>query len=444
MNSEERKSGGGGWLAEYFEFAALGTNLGREVLAGFTTYFTMAYIAFVNPVILADAGMPAAGVAAATCLSAGLATILMGLVAKVPLALAPGMGLNAYFTYAVVKGMGVSWQTALGAVFLSGVAFLLLTVTGLRRMIVEAVPPELYAATSVGIGLFLAFIGLKNAGLVTAHPATLVTLGNLHSMPILLSLLGLLLAGALLARGYTAGILVAVTGVTLASWLLGLHQPNGGQASIAAVAETAFQLDVAGALRLGLLEIVFAFLFVDLFDNLGTLLAVTKKAGLVGPKGEVARIDRILLTDSVATMLGALLGTSTVVSYIESASGVVAGGRSGLTAVVTGGLFLVTAVVAPLAGTVPAAATAPALILVGALMMAHAAEIAWQDVRVALPAFLTIAAIPLTFSIANGLALGLIAYVLLAVTTGRAAQIRPLAYLLAALLVWRFAYLSGA
>ena len=409
-------------LEEYFEFARLGTSWRQEALAGLTTFLTMAYIIFVNPSILADAGMPAAAVTAATCISAGLASILMGAVARYPIAMAPGMGLNAYFTYGVVKGMGVAWQTALGAVFLSGVLFLLLTVTGVRRWIVEAIPRPLYSATAVGIGLFIALIGLKNAGVVVASPATLLTLGNLRTPATALALGGLLVTAALLILGVRAAILIGVGVTTAAASVMGLTHMGGGAPPLQALAQTAFQLDIAGAMRLGVAEIVFAFLFVDLFDNLGTLLAVTTRAGLVGADGRIPRIERILAADSVATMAGAVAGTSTVVSYIESAAGVAAGGRSGVTAIVTGLLFLASLFLAPLVGVIPAAATAPALILVGALMMAHTAEIAWDDLRVAIPAFLTIVAIPMTFSIANGLSLGFISYALLEVLTGRGAR----------------------
>ncbi|OYW09850.1 MAG: guanine permease, partial [Acidobacteriia bacterium 12-62-4] len=363
-------------LAEYFAFAELGTNWRTEILAGCTTFLTMAYIVFVNPSILAQAGMPAAAVTAATCLAAGLASILMGAVARYPLAMAPGMGLNAYFTYAVVQGMGVSWQTALGAVFLSGAAFLLLTLTGLRRRLVEAVPPSLYAAVAAGIGLFIAFIGLKNAGIVVAHPATALALGDLRSPGPATALGGLLFTAILLVRRVPGAMLLGLVATALAAGWGGRTAPD---ASLTAIAATAGQLDISGALRLGLLEIIFAFLFVDLFDNLGTLLAVSKRAGLQDSAGRIPRVDRILLTDSVATMGGALLGTSTVVSYIESAAGVAAGGRSGVTAIVTGLLFLGSFLVAPWLGAVPAYATAPALILVGALMMTHASEVEWGD-----------------------------------------------------------------
>ena len=430
-------------LEHYFEFARLGTGWRQEIVAGLTTFLTMAYIIFVNPSILAEAGMPAAAVTAATCISAGFASILMGAVARYPIAMAPGMGLNAYFTYGVVKGMGVAWQTALGAVFLSGVLFLLLTAVGVRRWIVESIPRPLYAATAVGIGLFIALIGMKNAGIVQASPATMLTLGNLRAPGTVLALAGLVLTGALLISGVRAAMLIGALVTTGASVVLGLTTFGGGAAPWEALGQTAFQLNIPAAFQLGVAEIVFAFLFVDLFDNLGTLLAVANRAGLIEKDGRIPRIERILAADSVATMVGSLAGTSTVVSYIESAAGVAAGGRSGVTAIVTGICFLLALLVAPWLGVIPAAATAPALILVGAMMMAHTAEIEWSELRDAIPAFLTIVAIPMTFSIANGLSLGFLSYALLQVATGRGRAVSPFVYILSAVLLCRFFYLGS-
>lgn len=434
-----------GALERYFEFERLRTNWRTEILAGATTFVTMAYIIFVNPAILGSAGMPAAAVMAATCLAAAFGSILMGAVARYPIALAPGMGLNAYFAYAVVKGMGVPWQTALGAIFLSSVAFVILTLTGVRRWVMEAIPADLYAAVSAGVGLFLAFIGLRNAGIVVGSQATIVALGPLARPETALAVAGLAIVSALAARGVRSAMLVGIGVVTLAAAALGLihWEPRGFAPG--AIAQTALQLDVAAALRLGLLDIVFVFFFVDLFDNMGTLVAVSKRAGLVGADGKsIPRLDRILLCDALAAMGGALAGTSTVVSYVESAAGVEAGGRSGVTAIVTGLLFLAALIIAaPLAGVIPASATAAALIVVGALMMGAVRDIEWSDPMVAIPAFLTLAMIPLTFSIANGLAFGFIAYVVLRVARGRWAEVSPLAYGLALLFVVRFAYLGG-
>jgi AGZA family xanthine/uracil permease-like MFS transporter len=429
-------------LEQYFEFERLKTGWRQEILAGATTFITMAYILFVNPSILAETGMPFGAVTAATCLSAAFGSILMGAFARYPIALAPGMGLNAYFTYVVVKGMGVTWQVALGAVFLSGVAFLLLTLTGLRQKIVEAMPAELYAAVAVGIGLFIAFIGLKNAGIVVADPATMVTLGNLRAPTTVLALAGMLVMATLMAWGVRAAMLIGIVGTSLVAMMLGIVEWKWQPSYLPQLGATALQLDLKGVMGLGLFEIVFVFLFVDLFDNLGTLVAVGKKADLVDHENRIPRVGRILTTDSLATMFGALTGTSTVVSFIESASGVAAGGRSGVTSIVTGLLFLVALFAVPVVGVIPAAATAPALILVGSLMISHAAEIQWNDAEVAIPAFLTIVTIPLSFSIANGLAFGFIAYTLLKVARGKAGQVAWLVYLLTTLFIVRFIYLG--
>jgi AGZA family xanthine/uracil permease-like MFS transporter len=437
-------------LERLFGLKAQGTNVRTEVLAGVTTFMTMAYIVVVNPAILGEAGMPVAAVAAATCLAAGFGSILMGLVANYPLALAPGMGLNAYFTYTVVKGMGVPWETALGCVFLSGVAFLVLTLVGVRQMIVAAIPKPLFSAVAAGVGLFIAFIGLKEAGIIVAHPATTVALGDLTTPTAAVAILGLVLIAVLQAWRVKGAILIGILLATAAGWALGLAKIAPGTSSLADLTATAFKMDIGGAfhlqggMALAMLEIVFVFLFVDLFDNVGTLVAVTKKAGLQAPDGSIPRLNRILLADSVATMAGAAAGTSTVTSYIESASGVTAGGRTGLTAVVVGVLFLVTLFFAPLVQAIPAAATAPALILVGALMVGALVDVDWADPTVAIPAFLTLITIPLTFSIANGLAFGITSYAVLRLLTGKIGKGDWLLLILAALFVVRFIYLAKA
>ncbi|HWW27474.1 MAG TPA: NCS2 family permease [Caulobacter sp.] len=431
-----------------FGLKAHGTDVRTEVLAGVTTFMTMAYIVVVNPTILGETGMPVAAVAAATCLAAGFGSILMGLVANYPLALAPGMGLNAYFTYTVVKGMGVPWETALGCVFLSGVAFLLLTLVGVRQMIVAAIPKPLFSAVAAGVGLFIAFIGLKEAGIIVASPATTVALGDLTTPTAAVAILGLVLIAVLQAWRVKGAILIGILLAGAAGWALGLAKIAPGTSSLADLTATAFKLDVAGAFHLkggmavAMLEIVFVFLFVDLFDNVGTLVAVTKKAGLQAPDGSIPRLNRILLADSAATMVGAVAGTSTVTSYIESAAGVTAGGRTGLTAVVVGLLFLVTLFFAPLVQAIPAAATAPALILVGALMVGALVDVDWADPTVAIPAFLTLITIPLTFSIANGLAFGITSYAVLRLLTGKIGKGDWLLLVLAALFVVRFVYLA--
>ena len=429
-------------LENYFEFDRLGTNWRTETLAGLTTFLTMAYIIAVNPSILSEAGMPPTSVAAATCISAAVGSALMGAYARYPIALAPGMGINAYFTYTVVLGMGVSWQVALGAVFVSGLIFLLLTIIGVQQAIVAAIPRALYSAVGAGIGLFLALIGLRGIGLVTASPATLVTLGDLSAPNALLGLFGLLIISALLAWQVPGAMVIGIILTTGAAAVVGLVEWNVAGYEWSELSSAFLQLDVTAALNLGFLEIVFVFWFVDLFDNVGTLLAVGHKAGLFRGEREIPRIRRILLADGAATTFGSLCGTSTVVSYIESAAGVAAGGRSGFTALVTALLFAASLFVAPFVGIIPAAATAPALVVVGCLMMSTVKEIQWDDMAVAIPAFLTIMMIPLSYSIASGLAIGIVTYTLLKVLRGDARQVSWLVYLLSILFAWRFIYLG--
>jgi AGZA family xanthine/uracil permease-like MFS transporter len=430
-------------LESYFDFARLGTNWRTEILAGLTTFLTMAYIVLVNPAILAAAGMPLAAVTAATCLSAAFASILMGVVARYPIALAPGMGLNAYFAYTVCIRMHIPWQTALGAVFLSGILFLALTAAGIRQMILRAVPHELYAAVACGIGLFIALVGFQNAGLVVADKATLVALGSIRNPTAALALFGLALMVTLEVKRVRASILIGVLSTTALAWACGLVHWSPAPGGLLSLADTAFKLDIRGALGKGLLEIVFVFFFVDLFDNLGTLVAVAKRADLIAPDHSIPRLNRILFADATATVFGSLTGTSTVTSYIESTAGVVAGGRSGVTAIVTGLLFLGAIAAAPFAGAVPTAATAPALILVGSLMLASITEIRWRDPLVAVPAFLTLVLIPFTYSIANGLGFGILAWAVLHLAAGNFRRQDWLLYLLAALFLARFIYLGA-
>jgi AGZA family xanthine/uracil permease-like MFS transporter len=432
-------------LEAYFEFAHLGTNWRTELLAGVTTFLTMAYIVLVNPLILQDAGVPLAAATAATCLSAAFGSILMGVVARYPIALAPGMGLNAYFTYTVCIKMHVPWQTALGAVFLSGVIFLALTAAGIRQMILHAIPHQLYAAVAGGIGLFIAFIGFQHAGLVVRDPNTLVGLGDIRNPTAYLSLLGLFLMVVLEIRKVKGAILVGVLTVTaIAWWPMKLVHWSQSSFGFSALTQTAFKLDIGAAINTGLLEIVFVFFFVDLFDNLGTLVAVTKRAGLISADHTIPRLTRILFADAASTVFGSMVGTSTVTSYVESTAGVAAGGRSGVTAIVTGLLFLVSIGAAPFIGIVPSAATAPALILVGSLMLAAITEIQWNDPLVAVPSFLTLVMIPLTYSIANGLGFGIIAWAVLHLAAGKARKQDWLLYILAALFLARFIYVSAA
>ncbi len=437
-------------LERRFQLAERGTSARTEVLAGTTTFLTMAYIVLVNPAILGQAGMPVAAVAAATCFAAAFASILMGMVANVPLALAPGMGLNAYFSFTVVQQMGIPWPVALGCVLISGFCFLILTLTGVRQLIVSVIPPHLFAAVAGGIGLFIGFIGLRNAGIVVASPATLVALGPLTAPGALLALLGLLVIAVLSVWNVRGAMLIGIVVTTAVAWLAGQVTIAPQPYSLTMLTQTAFRVDLPGVFGaggrhgLGLFEILFVFLFVDLFDNIGTLVAVTKRAGLIDAAGRIPRLNRILLTDAVATMVGAVAGTSTVTSYVESAAGVQAGGRTGLTAVVTGLLFLLTMFVAPYAQLVPLAATAPALIVVGGLMLLPLVEVTWGDPLAAIPAFLTVALIPLTFSIANGLAFGITAHAVLKAMRGQATRADGFLFLLAALFVARFAWMGTA
>src|SRR5580692_3679252 len=425
-------------LEHYFGFSAHATNWRTEILAGFTTFITMAYIIFVNPSLLSKTGMPLAAITTATCLCAAFGSILMGALANYPLALAPGMGLNAYFTYTVVLGMGVPWQTALGAVFLSGIIFLGLTFTGIRQRLVAAIPHQLHAAVGGGIGLFIAFIGFRNAGIIVPSAATTVTLGNLHSPSTILAIFGLLLIAILQVLRIRASMLIGVLTTTLLGVIF--HQVHWQPApyNLSAIRATAFHLDILAALHIGAFEIVFVFLFVDLFDNIGTLVAVTQRAGLISPDHTIPRLNRIFFADASSTVLGSFLGTSTVTSYIESSTGVAAGGRTGVTAIVTGILFFLALFIAPVVGAIPTFATAPALILVGSLMATGLAHIAWEDPQFAIPAFLTVATIPLTWSIADGLSFGLTSYALIQLLTGRARRQDWMLYLLATLFLLRF------
>ena len=431
-------------LEHYFRFAEHQTTWRIELLAGLTTFITMAYIIFVNPAILSQTGMPLAAVTTSTCLCAAFGSILMGALANYPLALAPGMGLNAYFTYTVVNGMHVPWQTALGAVFLSGIIFLLLTVGGIRQRLVAAIPYELYAAVAGGIVLFIALIGLINSGIIVKSTTTTVTLGNLHSHATQLAIFGILLIAILQAYKVKASMLLGVLGTLLLGILL--HQVKYQPSSFnpMAIRATAFHLDIRGALKMNALEIIFVFLFVDLFDNIGTLVAVTDRAGLIAADHTIPRLDRIFFADATSTVVGALAGTSTVTSYIESSAGVAAGGRTGVTAITTGILFLLAIFIAPVVGAIPGFATAPALILVGALMVAGVSRIDWNEPRVAIPSFLTLITIPLTYSIATGLSFGLISFAVLEVATGRARRQHWMLYLLALLFLGRFLYLHAS
>ncbi|AGA87939.1 NCS2 family permease [Stutzerimonas stutzeri] len=430
-------------LEKLFQLKAHNTTLRTEVLAGITTFLTMAYILFVNPSILAETGMDHGAVFVATCLAAAIGSAIMGLVANYPIALAPGMGLNAFFTYTVVLTMGYTWQTALGAVFLSGVIFFGLSIFKIREWIIHSIPLALRAGIAAGIGLFLAIIALKNAGIVVDNPATLVGLGDLSAGGTLLACLGFFLIAALAYRQVTGAVMIGILVVTGLSILLGLSQLNGVVSMPPSLAPTFMQLDIMGALDIGLISVIFAFLFVDLFDTSGTLIGVAQKADLLDKDGKMPRLGRALLADSTATMAGAALGTSTTTSYIESAAGTAAGGRTGLTACVVALLFLLSLFFAPLAGAVPAYATAPALLFVAVLMMSSLANIDWDDLTVAAPVVVAALAMPLTFSIANGIAFGFIAWTAIKLLAGRWRELSPAMWILSALFVVKLGWFAG-
>jgi AGZA family xanthine/uracil permease-like MFS transporter len=427
-------------LETLFRLRENGTGLRTELLAGVTTYLAMSYIALVNPQILGAAGMDKGAVFVATCLASALATLVMALYANYPLALAPGMGMNAYFTYSVVQGLHYPWQTALGAVFLSGVLFLALSLSRVREWLIAAIPLSQKIAISAGIGLFLGIIALEDAGIVAASPATLVTLGNLKAPATLLAAAGFVVIVALDRRALPGAIVIGILATAAAGMLLGVS-PFAGIASLPpSLAPTLFKLDLKAALDLGVATIVFVFLFVDLFDNTGTLVGVAWRAGLVRADGTIPRLGRVLLADSAAAMAGAVLGTSTVTSYIESAAGVRAGGRTGLVGVTVAALFLLTLLFAPLAASVPVYATAPALLFVACLMARGLAELDWDDATEYAPAMVTALTMPLTFSIANGIAFGFVTYAAAKLLSGRFAEARPSLVGLALLFIAKYAF----
>ena len=424
-----------------FKLSANGTNVRTEILAGITTFLTMAYIIFVNPSILSAAGMDHGAVFVATCLAAAAGTLIMGLYANYPVALAPGMGLNAYFTYGVVQGMGIGWPVALGAVFVAGILFLILSLLPVREWIINAIPRSLKLAISAGIGLFLAIIGLQKAGIVVDHPVTLVTLGDMSKPEVLLAVAGFVLMVVLGARRVPGAMIIAILAVTAASLALGISDFGGVFSLPPSLAPTFMRMDVAGALESGLVAVVLAFLIIDLFDTAGTLIGLAQRSGLLDAQGRLPRLKQALLADSGATVIGAVMGTSTTTSYIESAAGINAGGRTGLTAVSVAVLFVLSLFLAPLAKTIPAYATAPALVFVACLMARGIAEIDWDDMTEVAPAMVTAITMPLTFSIANGIGLGFITYVLVKTLSGRPAEAGPAIWAMAALFAVKFAVL---
>lgn len=430
-------------LERFFRLRHHHTSVNQELIAGWTTFLAMAYIAAVNPLILADAGMPKESVFVATCVITAIATLMMGFIANYPIAIAPGMGLNAFFTYTVVATLGFSWQQALGAVFLSGCLFVLLSVSKLRETLINAIPVGLKIGIAAGIGLFLGFIGLKNAGLVVAHPVTFVTLGDLHSTPVLLALLGFALIVAFEARRIRGAVLLAVLAVTALSLIFDPNQHYQGLVSLPpSMAPTFMALEMPNLLDLTLWGVVFALLFVDLFDTTGTLTAVCHKGKMLDAQGRLPRMGRALLADSSANVMGAMVGTSSVTAYIESATGVVAGGRTGLTAVVVALLFLLLLFFSPLAAMVPAYATAGALIYVATLMLGALRELHWDDLTEAVPAAITSLLMPFAFSIAHAIALGILAYVVIKVVAGRWRDVSLVLWILAALFIIKFIWLG--
>jgi AGZA family xanthine/uracil permease-like MFS transporter len=436
-------NGGLTLLDRYFKLSENGTSVRQEMLGGLTTFVTMAYVIVVNPQILAHAGMPAEGVVFATCLSSAVATLVMGLYANYPIALAPGMSLNAYFTYSVCLAMHIPWQTALGVVFFSGVLFLILTVTRVREQLVNGIPDGLKHSTAAGIGMFIAFVGFRNAKLIVANSATFVGIGNFSDKEVQTACLGLVLTLILMARKIHGAILLGVIGTTLIGMFRGISSWPTRFFALPHVSGTFLKLDLRSALHLGLLEILFAFLFVDLLDNVGTLVGVCEQAGFV-KDGKIPRVGRILVADSIGTIFGSLTGTSTVTSYIESAAGVAAGARTGLANLPVAALFLAAMFCSPLAAAIPAYATAPALILVGVLMSQSLAQVKWSDFTEALPAFITMVTTPLSFSIATGLTFGVISYTVIKLAAGKLTEINILMWILTALFILRYIYLAAA
>ncbi|WP_431284899.1 NCS2 family permease [Humitalea sp. 24SJ18S-53] len=426
-------------MDRFFRLTELGTTPRTEAMAGLTTFLTMAYIIVVNPQILAAAGIPPGAAFVATCLAAAIGSALMGVLANYPIALAPGMGLNAYFAFSVVGGMGVPWQVALGAVFMSGLLFFAVSLGGLREWLINGIPLSLKLGIAAGIGFFLGLIGLKNLGLVVAHPATLVGMGDVVSAPVLLGAAGFVLIAALAARRVPGAIVTGIVATALAGVPFGLTHFDGIVAMPPSLAPTFLAMDVAGAVTLGIAAIVFTFFLVDLLDNAGTLIATTHRAGLMRPDGSVPRLGRALVADSGGAMIGAVLGTSTTVSYIESAAGIQAGGRSGLTALTVAFLFLLCLFLAPLAVAIPSFATAPALIYVACLMAQALKSLNWGDETDYVPAILGALAMPFTFSIATGIGIAFLAHAAIKTLAGRAAEVQGAVWLLAGLSALKFA-----
>lgn len=435
-------TGSNGVLERLFRIHERGSSVKTEVIAGGTTFLTMAYIIFVNPNILGAAGMDQGAVFVATCLAAAVGCLIMGLYANYPIALAPGMGLNAFFSFVVVGELGYSWQVALGAVFVSGVVFFLLSVFRIRAWIINSIPAPLRQSLAAGVGLFLAIIALKTAGIVVASPATLVTLGDLSAPAPLLTAFGFFLIAGLAYRKISGAVMIGILAVTGISLVLGLVEYRGLVSMPPSMAPTFMQLDIAGALEVGMISVIFAFLFVDMFDTAGTLMGVADRAKLLDDKGRLPQMGKALMADSSASVVGSLIGSSTTTSFVESSAGVASGGRTGLTAVVCAGLFLLSVFLSPVAGMVPSYATTGALLYVAVLMTSGLSAIDWDDVTEAAPAVIATIMMPLSFSIANGIALGFISYAVIKIISGRHSEVSISVYVLTLVFIAKFAFLS--
>lgn len=428
-------------LERLFKLKEMGTDVRTELLAGLSTFLTMAYIIAVNPGILSQTGMPFEAVFVATCIAAALGTGIMGLLANYPVALAPGMGLNAFFTFGVVFGMGHTWEVALGAVFWSGILFVLLSVFKVREWIINAIPASMKTGIAVGIGLFLAIIGLQGAGVVVGNDATLVSLGDVKTPEVVLAFVGFVLITALHYRGVTGSVIIGILGTTLIGYFLGLVEYNGIMEMPSGMGATFLQLDILGALELGLFAVIFAFLFVDLFDTSGTLVAVAKEGKLLDKDGKLPRLGKALMADSSASVAGSLLGTSTTTSYIESGAGIAVGGRTGLTAVTVSVLFLLALFFSPLAQMIPAYATGSALLFVAVLMVSSISSVDWKDLTESAPVVVTAIMMPLTYSIAEGIAIGFLTYAAVKLIAGKGREVNISVYLISVLALIHFIWL---
>ncbi|ECO6219715.1 NCS2 family permease [Salmonella enterica] len=437
------QASGQGMLERVFKLREHGTTARTEVIAGFTTFLTMVYIVFVNPQILGVAGMDTSAVFVTTCLIAAFGSILMGLFANLPVALAPAMGLNAFFAFVVVQAMGLPWQVGMGAIFWGAVGLLLLTIFRVRYWMIANIPVSLRVGITSGIGLFIGMMGLKNAGVIVANPETLVSIGNLTSHSVLLGVLGFFIIAILASRNIHAAVLVSIIVTTLLGWMMGDVHYNGIVSAPPSVTSVVGHVDLAGSFNLGLAGVIFSFMLVNLFDSSGTLIGVTDKAGLADEKGKFPRMKQALFVDSISSVTGAFVGTSSVTAYIESSSGVSVGGRTGLTAVVVGILFLLVIFLSPLAGMVPPYAAAGALIYVGVLMTSSLARVNWQDLTESVPAFITAAMMPFSFSITEGIALGFISYCVMKIGTGRLRDLSPCVVIVALLFVLKIVFIDG-